>query len=835
MALLLNEFDIFSEELNPGSNSSKTLFSVLSKNSSNIDNISKINETSSQKNEDFPSNYYLEINSKNSFNINYEKNYSDLDNKINKELQTDSHLEIKIAKTYLNTIFPKCNQDPFLISQHISKNLYSNIKKKIIKEIESQLEFFEENNKRIKNNILNLNVNNFRIIGYILCLSYNNFKNYNIENMQKFKNEINNIDKNKINIYNDYSKFCVERKNEQKDYKISKFITKRKNKYLLPCELIFLINYYNRINIIDINFEELIFEQNDLLLFIITLMNIQTIFPKINFIKLNLINFQFQNDIYCRFFRMEKDALKKTNKYIKAFNYSNEENIFYEKWDFKYDFYVAEKNILARKDNSFNKIDFEQNLINEKIHINELITKYNDILSSIIITFFSLSQFINMNKFELIINDSYTHEIQFFFKKNCLMETPSSFHILNFIKNQNSLKSINIELNIIDYNTSKKIFYLIHKNNLISELQISFFTSDVSYLQQTIYKLFFQSSKNKKENKFYFIDEPETETLNKINIYFENNLSILFDIIVRKKNLNKLGLYFEVPSIIVNNQKYMITILKFIINVIFLIDEENSKLNVLTLLSPYTILDKILFPSIDDYLEDLEIYEKNKSLHTLNIHLKIYKIVNIKKLISTNLLILNIGDFDLVSFEIIIFYLISYKFSSKSNLKYLTIGLLKSIIDYDKKINFLFNKLYSIKIQQLIELNLYTNIIIDTKEKYIDLINILNNHWISSSNLVLNNISSNIIKQCKSYKNKIKYLVPFFIKDIISNNKIDSINACYWYLRSIFIKKYKENKFIKDTIFDICDKIIYGIFKYLCCERKMIITHQLKNDLNLDS
>ena len=294
MALLLNEFDIFSEELNPGSNSSKTLFSVLSKNSSNIDNISKITEQSFQKNEDFPSNYYLEINSKNSFNINYEKNYSDLDNKINKELQTDSHLEIKIAKTYLNTIFPKCNQDPFLISQHISKNLYSNIKKKIIKEIESQLEFFEENNKRIKNNILNLNVNNFRIIGYILCLSYNNFKNYNIENMQKLMIEINNIDKNKINIYNDYSKFCVERKNEQKDYKISKFITKRKNKYLLPCELIFLINYYNRINIIDINFEELIFEQNDLLLFIITLMNIQTIFPKINLIKLNLINFQFQ-------------------------------------------------------------------------------------------------------------------------------------------------------------------------------------------------------------------------------------------------------------------------------------------------------------------------------------------------------------------------------------------------------------------------------------------------------------------------------------------------------------------------------------------------------------
>lgn len=146
-------------------------------------------------------------------------------------------------------------------------------------------------------------------------------------------------------------------------------------------------------------------------------MNIQTIFPKINYMKINLINFNFQNDLYCRFFRLEKDILKYSNKYIKAFNYSNEKYIFHKKWDFESNFYVQEKDLLSRKDNDNNRKKFELNLINEKIHINELIIKYTELLKSFLITFYTLSQYINVNKFELIINDSYSHEFQFFLKR----------------------------------------------------------------------------------------------------------------------------------------------------------------------------------------------------------------------------------------------------------------------------------------------------------------------------------------------------------------------------------------------------------------------------------
>ena len=140
-------------------------------------------------------------------------------------------------------------------------------------------------------------------------------------------------------------------------------------------------------------------------------------------------------------------------------------------------------------------------------------------------------------------------------------------------------------------------------------------------------------------------------------------------------------------------------------------------------------------------------------------------------------------------------------------------------------------KLYSIKIQQLFEVNIYTNIIIDNKEKYLDLISIFNYHWITSCTIILNNISSKTLEQYKDYINNINYLVPFFIDEIKSTDKKKkTASVCYWYLKSIFTKKIKENYKSMEKIDKSCEKIIYGILKYLCLERKMIISHSLKYD-----
>ena len=72
-------------------------------------------------------------------------------------------------------------------------------------------------------------------------------------------------------------------------------------------------------------------------------------------------------------------------------------------------------------------------------------------------------------------------------------------------------------------------------------------------------------------------------------------------------------------------------------------------------------------------------------------------------------------------------------------MKYLTIGLLNNITDFTKEVEYLLYNLFSIKIKTLLELNLYNNIYFDNKQK---LYKIIENNWIKSYYLILNNKSN---------------------------------------------------------------------------------------------
>ena len=88
------------------------------------------------------------------------------------------------------------------------------------------------------------------------------------------------------------------------------------------------------------------------------------------------------------------------------------------------------------------------------------------------------------------------------------------------------------------------------------------------------------------------------------------------------------------------------------------------------------------------------------------------------------------------------------------------------------------------------------------------------------------------MEQFKDYISNINYIIRDFKDEIKSEERNKNITiVCYWYLKYIFLRKLKENNY-KDNIDNICEKIIYEIFKYLCLERKMRISHQLINDSN---
>ena len=782
------------------------------------------NPENSQKNDE----YFLEINTKNNFEISYNKDYSYLNTLIIKKgiiAETDFGQDLDLIYEYLNSIFTDCYFEPFLTSLFISKNVINNQGKKLLKDFYKEMDIFIQNPKKTNINYNISIIKHFRLIGFTLCLIYDNLKKYNIDNMQKFIEAINNINKSKIYIYDEYINFVNTKENWKNDSPFKLFINKNKSKYKLPCELILLLNYFRNIYNLEMNYEKLILNEDDFPLLAITLINIDLLFKKVNNVQLNLINIPFLSDIFSRFFRLEKEVLNNTNKYLKYFNYTKERNFFVQKNLFD-EIDSKEKNNFDNGIKNFEIIEnnFIPDLMNIKIDINDIIEKYKYFLSSIIITFFCLQKFVIMNKLDLIINDIYDIEFKCLFRKNCFTNLSSTFNILNFLQMINDLVSLSIELNFIDFRTTNQLLEFIYRNKFITQLQISLFSSEAFYIHQAIYRLY---SQNKdfiyKENKLNYIEEPETNFLNQMIVFFEKNLRLLFDIIVEKKILSKLILYINIPSILINNQAYMILILKFVINILFLLDDESSGLNILSLFCPNIALDKDLCPILEDYFDEFDIYKKNNTLIEFNLKVQIYKIININKLVSTNLIILNIGDFDLISFGIFINYIISYKFSYNSNLKKLTINLLNSIVNISQKIIELISKLYSVKIESLIELNFVSNLIIDSTKIYNEIMSNLKYHWISCTNMTFNEKSDTIIEKKEELRKSMNYLQHNFL-EVDNINKFIGGNKCielYWILKYIFINKFKLKR-------NDANKFIYGIFKYSNKESKMVISQNSK-------
>jgi hypothetical protein len=459
-----------------------------------------------------------------------------------------------------------------------------------------------------------------------------------------------------------------------------------------------------------------------------------------------------------------------------------------------------------------------------------------------------VSRIDNIKKCNLVANDFYNKNIIIYLYKNFNINALSideQFHILDLFCNKiKKLDELNIEINSLNLLSFDKILRLIYKNQNLLSLKISLFSSDVSYFITTLLKTYeeFTSSNEinelaKNKGKYITLEILEEKIINDISVYFIENLSILFEIIKKKNNLEVLGLNFDLPKVLINNMNYKLPIMKFFLNILFLIDNnENkgkSKIKKLTLLSPHTILDNRLENNIDDLFKDIRIYKKAKILNELNIQTQFYNNKYVKNLISPNLIILSIGDLDMYTFQILVNYLTSYEFSSKSSLTNLNIKLQNKIIYFDTKIKLLMRQLFDIKIKTLLELKFFSNIMIRSKSNYFYLIKILKNNWIPSYVIALNQkskiLNKNSIKDVdflvsKSIENKVfnEYELSLIKKD--KNEKVnDSNDEVFWMLKYIFYFRYSHYYL---NFIDV-KNIIFGILKYLYFTSKVKLTHDI--------
>ena len=297
---------------------------------------------------------------------------------------------------------------------------------------------------------------------------------------------------------------------------------------------------------------------------------------------------------------------------------------------------------------------------------------------------------------------------------------------------------------------------------------------------------------------------------------------------------------FDLPNILINNINYQIPIIKFILNILFLIDnnenKRENKIKKLTILSPQTIFDNRSENDIENLFQDIRIYKNSKKLEELNIQAQFYHFKYVNNIISTKLIILSIGDLDMFTFGELVNYLTSYKFSSESSLTNLNIKLLNKIIYFSAQIKLSMMKLFNIKIKGLIELKLFTNLIINNKVNYLYLIKILNNNWIPSYYITLNQKCQDNIYSNNRFQRDIYFIVSPNIESKIceeygldlkkrdKNDKTnDSVNEIFWILKYIFYVTYSNYS----LNFIEVKNIIFSILKYLYLISNIKLSHNI--------
>ena len=878
---------------------------------------------------------YFQIDAKNTFSIGDAEESKDKLYKIlndNDDFIVENYeFQKKILSLFYEKIY-KTDTDPFnichLMSKHLMKSL--NIKKNIVDE---KLDYFINKKKDYKySKKIELDKENINKLGYILAYSYNKLGGYKINNGKDLKT---NIDKAKEdNLKSNIIMLFFNDGNESK----TKFCKKNKSKFCVPGTFVFLIDSFIYINTIEINlnFEEEELTKDDVDLFILSILNIQYLFPKIN-VKINLIHEKLQCSVYRRFY---KELFNDTQRGNFKMIYMNKYDVYKKKWDFETEFLLekhrknknnnlekelekilnsetlveekdklndyeicktpnkedilsnyfnnsnikntdekksknidifksqkinynikneinshnvsnisniskndrqtkpfSNKSLIQYNSNSIFKMDNNPNENIQNLHYDNIIEKFKKSLGLILLTIDSLGYYTNMKRLDLIINDCYQSELQFYLHNYCSSEVKNKFYIVDIlITKVRNLEELNLEINILDHKTFNKILSFINYNPALTTLKISFFSSDATYLRQTIYKIYYQNLGSKAISI--------SEIIDMILPRFIDNLEVLFELI-KLRDFKKIAVNFDTPSLIEVNNAYMNTIFKFIMNLLFLVDNPNSRIEKLVILSPSTKFDSRFLPSINNILEDINFNENNKLLTELSLHLQLFIIKNIKNLITERLKILNIGDCDIFTFKELTKFLTSYNFSKKSSLEQLSISLLNSIIEYTDEINNIFCKLFSIKIKQLISLNIYTNIYINN-EKYFELIDIFKNNWISKYRFIFNpksEIDINYLNKVKN--NNLFYLVShsleskllsneeLVLKNKIFNNKNsiewDKEDSLYWIMWQIFYhknkNKIKEKKIKKTTLKDN----IFNTLKYFYFYEKVEIIHTLES------
>ena len=433
--------------------------------------------------------------------------------------------------------------------------------------------------------------------------------------------------------------------------KITNYDEPNLGEYILPNEIILLMNLFQGVKRIKMSLEDTTptFVKGSLLV----LLNYEWLFPFVFEIEFDLTCERLIKDIKEEYKRKLID--KCTRKLSDSSDTSQEEE----------------------KDNYVN-----------------IIKESSEILSLVIIYSYYISKFKYLNKLDVVFPHSFKTEIEENMKLNDMKVV--DFHFLDFLLNINKLAQLSIEFNSLEREAFEKVLSIIQNNSQLKSLSINLFCKNEEYYTSALMgKIGEENGTNLKSVlnvsekiiKSSFNNENDgldTKILNKLINDFEINLEKLFLLLQSKKNLDSLSIIFDLPRLISENEKYFMIFMKFLFNIFLMLNRERFHLKKLRIISPFLNFDSCKNLLIENFIEGINLNNKNKNLSLFHIQLQISSMLNISNIISVNLQNLFLGDLDLETFENFITFYQSEQFLSQSQLTSLSLSLKKTFFDYDE-------------------------------------------------------------------------------------------------------------------------------------------------------
>ena len=803
----------------------------------------KENSININKNDDI-GNKYLQIDGNynlRAVNEDYLENKRDNINKENNNYDNINSIISEVLKK-INSSY----EDIFDYSLKIAYNLDLNPKSE---NFENLIDYFSKVNQTI--NLQELNLNNYILlqIGQLFSYAYLHFEKYKIKDIEKLKILLNKAIKEDKNIFTDYALYCTSKNKNSGEIEFKTFFKKRKKNYDLPPELLILLNTYQSVTTVVLEINKLDnpeLKDEDYKFFKIAILNLHMMLKFIKNIKFNFISRQLEQAFY------SKKRERFDNITSKIYCTPKPNDLLYndmsytrKKWDFSHKIKKLEtKNIDKEMSmpwiEDFSYIDSSI----QKDSIAEIIKNNMNLLELIFLCFFSLNFYIkNEINFELVMNNCYNNEyhllLDLLYRLELVKDNYNIFNIFDLLLFNNIINNIiklNIEINCLDNISFKKILSFLYYNDTLTRLNISFFSTDINYIPESLLNNYIESYNNPQsavdeirrnydENAYLFSDvkEFEDKTYDKLLPGFIDSLSTFFEIIKEKKKLKELGLNLDVPINLRDKSKYMNAIFKFIMNILFYVSKK--KIERFYLISPYTILNSAIQNYINNLLNSIN-FHRNKYYEELTLQMQFYKIESITSFINTRVRILSIGNLDLYTFNVLCNYLSEYNYNKTSSLEKITIGLMGYINELNDDVKFLLEKLFGIKINSVNSLTLITSINITNSKQYIDLLELINYNWITNYTIQLDNNSNQIYNKEKGRLKNLECLLSEIMvegqrKSIMMGNFQDVYYDAYFCM-----KRYLNNKFKnKPDNKKYTRKIIFDILKYLYLVKTPNVTH----------